>query len=302
MTEVSGVYLPVGTRYANIWELNERGRPNAESALNSYIGHQAQGAKGLTITIPEPRKITHAGDDRPLAIDFLPALEAGSAELHVAKSDLALQAILSGAKVSVIGESQGLWYGTNKQGYEPVVGLMVYQQALDASDDTGINGLRRWRSIWVPKAKLILQPHGTDDNAADLVYKIAPNIVRAHLWGTALTELEDGTVEGQFHERMFEGIPFLDSWLGAATTSQSASDSESGAASESKSPSHSASPSTGAGAGALTLTHTALSTDKIVVFVDGVERTTGVNKTTTYVEFYSNPPEDTSDVNILYEY
>lgn len=304
MSAVSGKLLPVGTRYANVWALNGSGRPLADSPSVSYVGHQAEGAKSLAIQVPEPRKITHSGDDRALAIDFLPALEAGTAELHVAKTDLVLQALLAGTAVSTIGESKGILHATNKQGFEPVVGLMIYQQALDASADASINGLRRWRAIWMPKVKAILQPHGSDDNAADLVYKIAPLIVKAHLWGTAFTEATDGATEAQFSERMYEGVPFLDSFLGAETKSASPSDSESGLASESKSPSASASasPSSAASTNGLVLTHTALSTSKISVFVNGVLRSSGLNVSTKAVEFAQNPPEDEDDVIIHYEY
>jgi hypothetical protein len=240
MSNVSGKLLPVGTRFVNVWQLNSSNRPNANSATVSYTGSQAQGGKQMTLTVPEPRKITHAGDDRPLAIDFLPALEASHAELHVAKTDYTLQAILAGVKASTIGESVGMLYQTDQQGFEPTVGLHVYQQALDASGTPGVSGARRWRSIWVPKCRMILMPHGTDDNAADLIYRVAPFISEAHLWGTSFTALLDGAIESQFSERMTEGIPFLDTFLGDNAHAT------------------------------FTLTHTALSAAKIAVFENGV--------------------------------
>ncbi len=274
MAAVTGKLLPVGTRFANVWELNTDGRPKGNSPTVSYLGLQAGGGKQMNLTVPEPRKITHAGDDRPLAIDFLPPLEASSAELHVAKTDYALQAFLSGVKASAIGESSGMLYATDKQGYEPTVGVQIYQQALDASGTAGVSGARRWRSIWIPKSRCILMPHGTDDNAADLTYRIAPMIVKAHLWGTAFTEALDGATEAQFSERMTEGIPFLDSWLGNGVAT------------------------------AFTLTYAALSAAKIAVFVNGVLKANPgdytVNGSFTIVTF-GVAPASGADVQILYE-
>jgi hypothetical protein len=272
MSAVTGKLLPVGTRFVNVWQLNANGRPNGTSPTVSYTGNQAQGGKQMTLTVPEPRKITHAGDDRPLAIDFLPALEASHAELHVAKTDYALQAILGGVKVSTIGESQGILYQTDQQGFEPSVGLHVYQQALDASGTPGVSGARRWRSIWVPKCRMILMPHGSDDNAADLIYRVAPFITEAHLWGVAFTTGTDGAIESQFSERMTEGRPFMDVWQGDNVAT------------------------------VFTLTNTALSTNKITVFLNGVLRTANLTVTVNSVTFNAAKPNVGDDLDILYEY
>lgn len=271
MTTATGKQLAVGLRYVSIYELNASGRPLATSPTVPYVGIQAEGGKTFTLTIPQPRKINHPGDDRLLQVDTLPSLEGPSAELHLAKGLMSLNAKLSGIKVSTIGESVGILYDTDQQGYEPQVGVLMYQQSLDADQSGSVNGARRWRGIWMPKARLILQPHGMDENPSEMVYQVTPFIVSAHLWGPALTLSTDGSTTGAFEDRMYEGKPVLDSWLadGIATV--------------------------------FTLSQTAFSTAKVTVYNNGVLVSSGLTVTTTTVTF-SVAPVSGHDIDILYEF
>lgn len=272
MAANSGKLFPVGTRYVTFYALNASGRPAATSPTTPYAGIQAEAAKNLQLTVPEPRRITHAGDDRVQAVDSLPPLEGSSAELHIAKTNYTLQALLSGVLVRTIGESKGMLYATDQQGFEPIVGMLAYQQALEASGSAGLNGSRVWRDLWFPGVKAIQMPHGTDDNAADLIYRITPYIGNAYLWGEAFTLVSDGATQAQFGERMTDGKPWLDSWLGNNSAT------------------------------VFTLSKTAVSTAKITVFVGGVLRTANLTITTTSVTFTSGTPGSNVDVNILYEW
>lgn len=271
MTVVSGKMLGVGTRYVSFYALNAAGRPAGNSPTVSYTGIQAEGGKALTLTVPEPRKISHSGDDRLQAVDILPPLEASSGELKIAKSMLALQALLAGTLVYTMDESEQMVHATDQQGFEPLVGMMLYQQALDAAGVAGIQGSRRWRSLLLPKCKAILAPKGSDDNASEITYRLTPFIVSAYLWGAAFTLVNEGATQGQIVERMTEGQPFIDSWLadGIATT--------------------------------FTFTKTALSAAKVSVYDNGVKVVAGTTITTAHCVFNVAPTVN-HDINIVYEF
>lgn len=273
MTATTGKQFSVGLRYLTAFALNANGRPAATSASSPYAGIQAAGAKTFNLTPPDPRQIAHSGDDRLLARDVLPPLEGATAEVMVAKNDYTLFSLLTGTLVQTIGEATALLWSTDQQGFEPVVGLMAYQQSLDASVGGVDGGARRWRTIWIPKGKAIPKPSGMSEAAAEFPFSVTPYIVTAHLWGQAFSLVNNGATEAQFAEMMMTGKPWLDSWLGDNTTT------------------------------VFTLSKTALTTAKISVFVDGTLKviSSDYTATTTAVTFLAAPALN-ADVNILYEW
>jgi hypothetical protein len=271
MSTTSGIQLSVGLRYASVFALNSNGRPNASAASAPFTGLQMEGAKAYTLTVPEPRFISHTGDDRLLAKDVLPPLEGITGEVKAAKNRYDVRALLTGVEVNTIGEAETLAFSTDKQGYEPQVGLMLYQQSLDADVSGSRFGSRRWRVSFVPKAVLIPMPPNMDENASEITFKVNAFVIKNHLWGTALTLLDDGCTEAQGLEMMMEGKPWLDCWLGDNATT------------------------------VFTLSKTALSAAKISVFIDGVLTTAGVTKTVTSVTFTPAPAMN-ADIDILYEW
>lgn len=270
MAATTGKQLSVGIRHAQIYALNTNGRPAASSPTTPYTGLQVEGAKAFTLTVPEPRVITHSGDDRLLALDSLPSLEGSSGELRVAKDMYDVIALLTGTKMDTIKENVGVLWATDKQGFEPQVGLILFQQSLDAQQAGAYTGLRRWRAYMLSKAIIIPAPGNMDENPTEMLFRIRPQIVTSYLWGLPFTELANGATEAQVAERMFEGKPQLDSWLGDNS------------------------------AVAFTLSRTAISTAKIACYVNGVLQTP--LSTTTTVVTLSAAPATNADVNILYEY
>ena len=271
MTAVSGNQLSVGLRYASIFALNANGRPAATSASAPYTGMQIEGAKAYTLTVPEPRFINHSGDDRLLAKDVLPPLEGITGEIKAAKNRYDLRALLTNVSVNTIGEAQSLAFATDQQGYEPQVGLMLYQQSLDSNSEGTAFGQRRWRASFVPKAVCIPMPPNMDGNPSEITYKVNAFVVKNHLWGVALTQLDDGCTEAQGTEMMTTGKPWLDSWLGDGATTL------------------------------FTLSKTALATTKITVFKNGVALSAGISKTTTSVTI-TEAPLINDDISIFYEW
>jgi hypothetical protein len=211
MAAVTGKQYGVGMRRSVIYALNTSGTPNATDT-NPYSGVQVVGAKSFTLTIPEVRKITHTGDDRALAVDYLPPTEAASGELTVAQDNLAVLAVLSATNVLTIGESKAVGLATSQQGSEPQVGLLMYQQSLDSA------GARNYRWFLLPKATLYARPGGMNENAGEHMYTIAPAVVTAHLWGMAFSATTEGFVEAQILSGESTYKPNIIAWK--ATTSQ----------------------------------------------------------------------------------
>lgn len=212
MSATTGKQLSVGLRHAVIFELDTNGYP-AATGTSAYEGFNVVGPKTYTLTIPDVRKITHTGADRALALDFLPSLEAMSAELQVANQDLPLNAVLTGVHTFVTGEATMMPWNTDQQGYEPTVALMLYQQTLETTSK-----LRNWRFHIIPRARIVPSPDGMNENAGVSKYSIAPSPSTTHLWGTALTSGSEGAGEASFIEGQSEARPIIVSFKGNNST------------------------------------------------------------------------------------
>lgn len=205
MTVVPGTPLPVGLRHVQIFELDENGYPLVESSL-VYEGVHLVGGKTYTLNIPDARVITHTGDDRTLGQDTLPSLETMTCELRAARNDFDVYAILSGTKVVTDGEAKMIGIGTNQLGFEPQLGMMLFQQSLD---DTGA---RTWRSHIFPKARVLAKPMGMNENPAEHVFQVLPYSVTHHLWQLAFAEATEGFVRAQVIEMENRYVPWIVAW------------------------------------------------------------------------------------------
>lgn len=214
MTDVvNGRQYGVGTRRAIIFPLNASGSP-AATGTAPYSGIQVVGAKAVDITIPDARKITHMGDDNPLQVDFLPPTEGVSGSMDVAEEDHAVYTALTGTSAITIGEAKAVGIATSKQGFEPQVGLLVFQQSLNSS------GVRNWRWMIVPKTTIYPHPSGMNDNPAVHKFQIAPAVVTAHLWETAFAAGTEGYTRAQAILGQSRYMPAIVSWLAATATTE----------------------------------------------------------------------------------
>lgn len=265
----TGKQYGVGLRHAVIFALNSSNLPNA-SGTTAYEGLEVIGPKAWTITNPEPRKITHVGNDRPLAIDYLPPTEAASAELRVAAGDLPSMAVFQNVNTFTVGNATLMAWNTDQQGSEVDVGLLLFQQSLDSASKA-----RRYRFHVVPAGRVYPAPANMDENAAEFTYTVAPNPKTTHLWGTALTSGTEGATEGSIHEGMSTYKPNIVAFKGDASTV----------------------------AFDLPTDKPAQATDNIVVWVDGVLKvlTTDYTVTTTTITFVSAPASG-AIVVVFYEH
>lgn len=255
MSNVSGKQYGVGARYCCVYELNANGSPNATGATTAYTGVQSVGLKAFDLTIPEPVKITHMGDDRPLQIDYLPPTEAASGEVRVAQENQDLYALFQGVAKVTVGEATMVGLGTSEQGTEPQVGLLMYQQSLDDA------GVRNWRWFLLPKATIYVAPGSLNENPSEHRYVVAPQVVNAHLWETAFSEVNDGFTTAQLLVGQSRYRPMIAAWL--ATT--------------------------GTTSFSLPVGIVAADTNKMAIWVDGVAQTSGVTKGTTQLVFQTAP-------------
>lgn len=252
----SGKMLSQGARNARLFALDATyGTPKATTTAY-YEGLEVETIKGFDLNAVEPRKFTHVGQDRPLGIDYLPANEAMDGVISVGGDEFDVTAAASGVAVATIGEAKGIHIGTNHLGEEPSVGLMVYQKAIDK--DLGIT---RWRTFLSSAAKMFFLPSGMTENSTEHKYKVAPGISKQNLWGTALTEVDDGCLSAQGLFLMTEGKPELLAFIADGTEDEYVFPTD----------------------------KPALSTGKIVVWKNGVLISAGITKTTTKVTFTSVP-------------
>jgi len=254
MGVTSGKQFGVGLRHAQVFELDASGYPAATNAT-AYEGYEIVGPKAFDLTTPDPRKIFHTGNDRLLAQDFLPTLEGASGALRVSRNDYDVFATMTGTKKATIGAATVIGYATDKQGSEPDLGMLLFQQSKD-----GVTKLRRWRAYILPVANANIKPSSMNDNGAEYEYNILPLVATQHLWGVDFDDDVEGFTEAQLIETMTENQP----WIAAfkATGAEKA----------------------------YSLTHKAVSTAKIhVVTKAGVAQTTGYTMTTSAITFTDTP-------------
>lgn len=273
LSPVSGVRSGAGFRSCTLFALDSNGYPLATSPTTPYEGVTLSGAKVLTLTDPEPRKIFHPGDDSIIVSQLLPPQEGLSAELRAGKMADAINALVTGQKAFTAGEMSFMLGGTDKRGFEPSLGMLSYQSAPDADWDNGTAGLQGWNGIVFPQCKVFQRENGFNDQAMDRMFTVMPLIVSRHLWGTQFTEATEGANRSQYVTTYGRGRPKLLAWLGNATAT----------------------------AFTFPTGKPALTINKVTVWVNGVLTTTGITVTTTSVTF-TTAPAAAAVVVVLYEY
>lgn len=267
MSAPSGKNLSVGLRHAQIFALNATGLP-AATATTVYAGLQISGAKTFEVTLPETRKITHSGDDRVLNVDQLPSLDGSSAELRAARNDYDVYALLTDTKELTVGESKIIGMATSKQGNEPQIGMLLFQQSLDA-----VSGARLWRSFLIPKALVFPKPGGMNENPAEHVFTVQPQVVSKHIWGKAFADADEGYTSAQILEMQTENKPKIVAFKADGTEDEFLFE----------------------------VAYPAISTGKVTVWVDGVLTSAGITVSVDKVAF-TVAPADGKMIVVLYEY
>lgn len=184
MTAPSDIRLTSGLRAVQMFALDTNGfiLPSASGSAGRYTGTEISGAHVWEFTEPEPRKITHVGDDRVIAVDFLPPQDGISGNLRTGKVNDVVDALVNGITAVEAGEKNFLLINTDQRGNEPQVGMMVYAQSLDDA-----TGGRVWDGMIFPKAQLYALESGFGGEAKEKTYAFVPAIVTKHIWGSSFS-------------------------------------------------------------------------------------------------------------------
>lgn len=212
MTAPTEPFLPVGFRYGTVYQLNAAGRPNATAAV-AYDGIELPGPQAFNLTIPNPRTVPQLGNDRILAIDLLPPQQPYVGEINVSGINFDLDAILTNTKKTVIGTMNVLPYLTDQQGFEPMVGILAYQQGL-----LKVARTRIWHAYVMPTTRLIPIRSSMTEAPQPGKYYMAPNPSGSYLWGQALTLAVDGATEAGIADLYSAGKPHLAAFKGDGAT------------------------------------------------------------------------------------
>jgi len=215
----SNRFYPVGLRAVTMFELNASGLPEATTTTLEY-GTQIVGANAYELTIPDSVTIQHPGDDSILQTDVLPPTEPPTASINVSERNLGVIATLGGVQVNSLGDMQELGWLTNRAGYEPQVGLMLYQQAVDET------GVRVYNLHVLPKAILSPKPTGMARERSDMRYGVTPQKVTARLHGQTLVEATDGFASAFVFEYTTPAVPRLAAALADGATTVFAFDAD----------------------------------------------------------------------------
>jgi hypothetical protein len=220
MATPNGIRSGVGFRYASIFLLDTAtGLPNPGAAsATAYEGVHISGVKRLTINDPEPQQIVHLGDDRPFALDSLPAQEPVSGELATAKVNDVVDALITGTNAFTVGEAKFFGIGTDKKGSENQVAMLAFRQALDTTP--GAAQVRRWEIRLIPICLVLPREGNLDENPEERLYSLRPQFTSKHLWGVAFSNSVEGFLEAQVLRGITQYKPNIAVWKGNNTLTQ----------------------------------------------------------------------------------
>jgi hypothetical protein len=193
MTVPASVVMGAGLQGVHIYEIDPATAKVKEGTMAApYSGLHVQGARVINVTDPEPRRITHVGDNRALGLTVLPATEFVSGELRTGKRNRIIDEVLSGINEITVGEAKFFGVGTDRRGFESQVCLIGYSNSQDADEDSANAGEALWDSLVIPKARLLVREGNKDDNALEMAYTINPYPVTRYPWGVQFDMANEG--------------------------------------------------------------------------------------------------------------
>ncbi len=262
----------VGTRGGWLFPLDADGLPsvNVTSAI-PVQGSLISGIDTATTSDPAPQRFTHYGQDRPFAADSLPPTEVGTVTVTSADGNLIIDSLAEGNKVRTIGNT--VWRGgnTDKRGAEAVMGAMFYRQALDTEPGSPTFGkLRQWNIRIYPAARWSPSTASYEAGKTTKTLNGTPTPTGQTLWGENYTESSWGNSYAEYTEGNANGQPRVNVYLGNGTLT------------------------------AFQLSHPPISSDELLIWVDGtLTAPSAVNTTTTNPAFTLTSPTGTSAKKII---
>jgi hypothetical protein len=194
MPDPSGIGWGVDVYRAVFFPINTTGGIDVpgypDPASEGFGGYEFTGPKSLTLNLGAPRAITNVAQGRVQDTIYLPSIEAKTAEFHLSYIDQATFAALSAVKTNIRGAGRYMPFGTDKQGLEIDGIFMISQLAFHDGD-----GVTQWHNYILPRARAIVNMPSFDENAIDVTVNLSLSAATKHVWGAALSEVNDGALK-----------------------------------------------------------------------------------------------------------
>ena len=189
--------------------------PDTVSIGDAYEGLPIGGALALTLTIPDPQRVTARGDDRAYYTFQLPPTETPSGELRVSKTSSSVIALLSGTKVWGLSPQRKTGFATDKQGDESAIVLWGMRQAIDSDEASPTFGQQVWQTYILLNALATVRPAAMEDAAVgEVTYSIAANDSSVDEFGKAFTIVTNGFTKAPYIMVVSRNKFGLDAFLG----------------------------------------------------------------------------------------
>lgn len=220
MTAPATTRSGVGLRHIQLMATDADGHPNATSTT-VYEGLHWSGAQAFNLTDPASAPITHRGDDRPFAQDVLPSAEPMTGDIRTAKTDDAVDVILTGQSSITIGEAKFFGLATDKKGDEAQVIILAYWQSLNTDEASSNFGKRVWESRLIPRCIVVPQAKGSEiEKTEEKLYTLNPQFVRKYPWGVTFGLSTEGFEQAQALRAVTEYKPKLVAWKADGATTE----------------------------------------------------------------------------------
>jgi hypothetical protein len=176
---------------------------------SAYEGVEFSGPVSFELNLGAPRTIPVVAQGRVLDTFLLPSIEAKTGTLRCAYDVQTLNALLTGVNQTTVGEAKVVDEGTNKEGQEILVGLLLQQ--LQAHNESG---LTVWRTDIIPRARL--SPSNPPMNAETLVkeYTMVAASSSKRLWYETLTTATHGCTSAHKQNVLTEYKLNIVGWTG----------------------------------------------------------------------------------------
>lgn len=275
MPAPSTKFVGAGFRRGQIMVLSSDGYPIAAATkTNVYEGLALERGRELTINFPEPRTVTHRGDDVIFAIQMLPPDTAITGTYKTGIEDLALEQALTGNKVVQVGEINLINVGTNLAGFENQVAIVAQQPGQPAGKGASDAGVAGWNQIIFPIAWLIPRTSGMTEanNPYEKNYALVPTMSSRYPWGLLMTTNADGCLAAFFQKGNSQFPIWWANFKGDGSVTQFS----------------------------FSANYQAVNTTKMEVYVNGVRQTSGLTKATDKVTF-TTAPANNANIAVIYE-
>jgi hypothetical protein len=208
----------IGLRHVRVAERDSDGTlkiPTGTATATPYAGLRISGANALTVTIPEPERVTAPGDDRIYKTFLLPPTEGVTGELRTSKTDFPVIQLLEGTTIYGSPPWRKAGRATDKQGEENDIVLWGSREGIDSDPDSANFGQTCWITYVLICAKAsVLPPTMEKSTVGETRYMISANDATVDEVGAAFSEVINGFTRSPYIEIHTANHFWLEVWEG----------------------------------------------------------------------------------------